>query len=290
MYEEHYKLTSDPFSLRPQAGKCFEHASYSKALSYLLYALQRQEGIMLVTGLPGTGKTSLVRDCVTQSSDMPVRFLEISSARLEAADFVYLLAHKLNVPVLDIGKTALLVEIEVLLHQVVDKGKRVVLLIDEAQSLTDNALDEVKNLANLEYGGKPLLQIFLIGQNSLRQRLKRDELMQVKQRITAACELQPIVEDEVASYIAHCLRESGWSGLPNIGRSVCSPLFFSSGGIPRRINLICSRLLLRGMVQDSERLDKHDMHAVLQDLRDEGLIKTIGNGDNENLDLDLYNE
>ena len=104
MYEAHYNLTEDPFRLRPRTRKCFEHASYAKALSYLLYALKRGEGMLLVTGLPGTGKTTLVRDCVIQSSNTPVRFVEISSGLLDAEGFVYLLAHKLGIPTKDVRK------------------------------------------------------------------------------------------------------------------------------------------------------------------------------------------
>ena len=274
MYETHYKLKSDPFRLRPRAERCFQHASYAKALSYLLYALQRGEGLLLVTGMPGTGKTTLVRDCVTQSSNTPVQFVEISSGRLDAEGFVFMLAHKLGIPAKGVTKVAQLIEIENRIQQVVNEQKRVVLLIDEAQSLTNEALDEVKNLANMEHHGAPLMQIFLIGQNSLKQRLKEIELAQVMQRITAACELKPMTADDMTSYIKHCLRESGWSGLPKIGSSIVSPIFWNTGGIPRRVNLICSRLLLRGMVQNSERLDENDVEAVLRDLREEGLMQT----------------
>ena len=286
MYEAHYKLKDDPFRLRPRTEKCFEHASYAKALSYLFYALQRGEGLLLVTGLPGTGKTTLVRDCVTQSSSTPVRFIEISSGRLDADDIVYLLAQKLGISTKNVRKVALLLEIEARLQQVVDDGNRTVLLIDEAQSLTNEALDEVKNLSNLEYQGAPLLQIFLIGQNSLKQRLREVELAQVLQRITAACELRPMTADDMTSYIKHCLRESGWSGLPRIGSSVIKPLFWNTGGIPRRVNLICSRLLLRGMVQNLERLDKNDLDAVLHDLREEGLIQMADNQNDDAMDYE----
>ena len=194
MYEAHYKLTRDPFRLRPRTEVCFQHASYAKALSYLFYAMEKGEGLLLVTGSPGTGKTTLIRDCVSQTSDSPVQFLEISTGSINGDDLIYLIANKLALPIDGIRKVAMLANIEKTLRKVVDKGQKTVLLIDEAQSLGNEALDEVKNLANLEYRSSPLMQIFLVGQTSLKQRLQSSELSQVLQRVTAACELKPMAE------------------------------------------------------------------------------------------------
>jgi len=137
MYESYYNLSADPFQLRPHFGAGYGHKSYKKAESYMLYALNRGEGLLLVTGLPGTGKTSLVRDCSRQYTDRRVRFIELSSGRLGSNDVVYLIAYKLGLIEDDQTPVERLAALETGIRQVIDQGSRVIIVIDEAQSLSD---------------------------------------------------------------------------------------------------------------------------------------------------------
>jgi len=238
----------------------------------MLYALNRGEGLLLVTGLPGTGKTSLVRDCSRHYTDRRVRFIELSSGRLGSDDVAYLIAYKLGLTEENQKPVERLAALENGLRHIVEEGNRVIVVIDEAQSLTDDALDEIKNLSNMEFKDEPLLQFFLVGQKSLKERLQRPALSQVMQRITAACELDPMSYEDMIQYVRHCLVQSDWDGNPEIQEAALQEIFANSGGIPRRINLLASRLLLRGMVQNLTVLDKSDVEVVISNLRSEGLL------------------
>jgi len=240
----------------------------------MLYALKRGEGLLLVTGLPGTGKTSLVRDCSRQYTDRRVRFIELSSGKLGSNDVAYLIADKLGLTRDNQKPVERLAALEKGLRLIADQGNRVIVVIDEAQSLTDEALDDVKNLSNMEFKEEPLLQFFLVGQKSLKERLQQPRLSEVMQRITAACELNPMTYDDMVEYIRHCLVQCGWKGNPEIQEAALQEIFASSGGIPRRVNLIASRLLLRGMVQNLTVLGKPDIEVVLSDLQSEGLLNS----------------
>lgn len=238
----------------------------------MLYALNRGEGLLLVTGLPGTGKTSLVRDCSRQYTDRRVRFIELSSGKLGSNDVIYLIAYKLGL--IDAIQTPVerLAALESGLRLIADQGSRVIIVIDEAQSLADEALDDIKNLSNMEFKHEPLLQFFLVGQKSLKERLQQPGLSQVMQRITAACELHPMSYEDMVDYIRYCLEQCDWTGNPEIQKPALQEIFANSGGIPRRINLLVSRLLLRGMVENLTVLEKSDMEVVLSDLHTEGLL------------------
>jgi len=221
--------------------------------------LARAEGLLLVTGAPGTGKTTLIRECIREAGSEKVTFVEISSGSLDRKDFLYLIALHFGIEPEGLSSAIVLVKLKKKFEALYDEGRRAVLLVDEAQGLQVDALDEVKTLSNLEYEGMPLVQLFLVGQKSLAERLKKPESEQVMQRITAACELVAMSEEESKHYVLHCLSSSGWNGSPEITDSVLENIYVSGEGIPRRTNLICSRLLLRGMLSELAKLDVQDL-------------------------------
>lgn len=271
MYQSFYGLSDDPFRMSPCEEGCFAHPSFAKARSYILYMVQRAEGILVLTGSPGLGKTTLVRNSINQDEEENVSFVEISGDHLAADDFLFMVAYRFGLECHGLSKGRILATLERRLAQLSDSGRRAVLLIDEAQDLDVASLNEVKSLSNLEHRGKPLVQIFLIGQNSLLKTLHRPELEAVLQRVTAACQLEPMTREEVGEYLIHRLDACGWQGDPSIEASVSDIIFQHSGGVPRRINLIGSRLLLRGMINDSHELKELDVKMVLDELYREGL-------------------
>lgn len=281
MYQSFYGLSDDPFRMSPSAGDCYVHRTFAKASSYIVYTLHRGEGILLITGDPGLGKTTLVRNCVLEEGLDGVTFAEVSGGHLSADDFLYVTANRFGLECDGLSTGRILTKLEQKLVSLQQQGRRGVLLVDEAQDLDIASMNEVKSLSNLEFHGRPLLQIFLVGQSSLLQYLRQPELAPVFQRVTAACRIKPMTLEEVGEYIKHRLSSCGWKGDPSIEDSVMDVIFQHSGGNPRRINLICSRLLLRGMIKDSHDLTQLDVKMVLDELYREGL--DIDQGQNQNV-------
>lgn len=272
MYANFYGLSSEPFRLTPSGRACYEHKTFQRAKSYLLYALSQREGILVLTAPPGMGKSSLVSEFLRESVGSRILVAEIISSRLGADDLLGLVAARFDVPPEGLSKSALLSRLEQRLRDVHENGRRAVLIIDEAQGLSADALEEIRGLTNLNADGKPLLQIFLVGQPALRTLVDSPGLEQLHQRIIATCRLDPLDEAETKAYVEHCLREADWQGNPKL-KDVIYPLLYSESlGVPRRINLICTRLLLRGLVERTSSLGLSDLTSALDDLRQEGLL------------------
>ena len=154
-----------------------------------------------------------------------------------------------------------------------ERARRVLLIVDEAQDLTEEALEELRLLTNLQHGQQPLLQIFLVGQDPLQRLIRRPSMDQLKQRIVAACHLEPLTLHETQEYLSHRLECAGWTGDPTISAEVVRLIHAASLGIPRRINIAADRLLLHGFVEAKHKLDETDGREVLAELRDERLFE-----------------
>lgn len=258
--------------MSPDARLRYEHASYNKARSYIRYALHRQEGIVLVTGKPGTGKTTLIEDLSLELSDSRVIITRISCNQLDADDLLRHYVDQLDLDVPDKEKSSLLGAIEASLVNCRKRGEWPVLILDEAQSLTVEALDLVRMLTNFQRDGTPLLQVFLLGQEELRHKVQLPELEQLHQRIVAASRIESLTEEESQQYWKHRLGASGWDSNPVMSDDIYPLLFAASSGIPRWINLIGSRYLLHGMVEQSHELGFEALSTVLRELFAEELL------------------
>jgi len=278
MYEHFYGLNSDPFRLSPTGRSCYEHETYRRARSYLLYALGRREGVYLLTGLPGTGKTTLIRQTVRQISDASILLVDIVVSRLGEDDVVDLIAARFGCTTENTTRAKTLQNLEQRLRDLRAQGRHSVLIMDEAQGLTAGALEEIRGLTNLEAEDEPLLQIILVGQPPLLALVQTPALEQLHQRIVAACELSALAENEIKPYVEHCLQARGWKDNPKIADGIYPIVYRESLGVPRRINLLCSRLFLRGMVNKLSELNLPDIKAVLKDLREEGLLLSNDSG------------
>tara|TARA_R110000787_G_scaffold74017_8_gene164705 strand:+ start:6184 stop:8208 length:2025 start_codon:yes stop_codon:yes gene_type:complete len=271
MYQHYYKLNAEPFRLTPDHKFCFNHKSYAKAKAYMQYAFERAEGFVMVTGKPGTGKTTLVNDLVNTLPKSEVTLATLVSTQLEANDLLRTSAYSFGLDGNVTHKATILQDLAKLLIANYRKGKRALLIIDEAQDLAPSALEELRLLTNFQLNNQPLIQIFLIGQESLVELVRRPGLEQVHQRLIAACHLEALKEEDTRAYIKHRLKRVGWRGDPAISDAVFSLVFQFSHGVPRRINLICSRLLLHGSVEERHQLGAEDARIVLQELEQEQL-------------------
>ncbi|MCK7583154.1 MAG: AAA family ATPase [Chromatiales bacterium] len=273
MFEAFYGFGADPFRLTPDRTFCFDHANFSKARAYVEYALLRGEGFVVITGHPGMGKTTLIRDLqarlIATGAGMQIGL--VANSRLDAEDLLRMTAHAFGLEVPVGTKSSLLIQLNAFFLTQHRAGRRVLLIIDEAQDLLVAGLEELRLLTNFEQAGKPLLQILLVGQRPLHDLIQTESLDQLRQRIVAAWALEPLTPAETVGYVRHRLERAGWLGDPAFDPGVLQQVHVFSRGIPRLINLVCNRLLLRGFSLELHRLSVDDARSVVAELLEEGL-------------------
>jgi type II secretory pathway predicted ATPase ExeA len=271
MYEDFYGLKTDPFRLTSDHRFSFSHASYSRARASVQYALLRAEGFVMITGGPGTGKTTLIHDLMADLPRNEFIVGYLASSQLGADDLLRMTAHAFGMESAAPKKAQILMRLMEFLAQQYRLGLHALLIIDDAQDLAPAAMEELRLLNNLQQGGQQLLQIVLLGQEELRLLLRRPEMEQVHQRLVAAWHLEPLSPEETVGYVRHRLETAGWTGDPVIEPGVLPIVHAFSKGIPRRINLICSRLLLHGFMEQSHSITQADAETVAHNLGDEEL-------------------
>lgn len=281
MYEIFYNLRAEPFRLSPDHTFCYEHKGYAKARAYMAYAFMRAEGFVMITGRPGTGKTTLIGDLIESLASDNVTTANLVCTQLQADDLLKTVAYSFGVGSGDLDKAELLQRLTVRFHNWHRDGKRTLLIVDEAQDLSSSAMEELRLLTNIQVDGQPLLQIFLLGQPELRDLILSPEMEQVHQRIVAASHLEALAVEETEEYIRHRLEAVGWCNDPALSKSIYPLIHKFSEGVPRRINLICSRLFLHGGVEQRHQIGVQDVKVVIGELQDESLAagSTFSAGD-----------
>jgi putative secretion ATPase (PEP-CTERM system associated) len=272
MYEPVYHFAADPFRLSPDQRFSFQHRSYHKAKAYLRYALNRAEGFVMITGTPGSGKTTLLNDLLTEIDPARTVTAHLVTTQLEASDLLRLVTFAFGLRAEGLDKATLIQHLERFLLQQYHARKRALLIIDEAQDLTDSALEEMRLLTNLQHKNIPLLQVFLVGQEGLQAMVQKPAMEQLLQRMIASSRLDPMAAEETAAYVLHRLRIAGWHQDPQLSIGALRRIHLFSRGIPRRVNQLCSRLLLYGSLEEKHRLDSKDVQAVIAELREEQLL------------------
>jgi len=263
MFEEFYGLVGRPFQLTPDPAFYFESQTHRKALSYLSYGLAQGEGFIVITGEAGAGKSTLARHLLATIDRTGLTAAEFVSGRFAAEDIVGAVAHAFGLAVNLEDKAGALGAIEAFLHGEARAGRRCLLVVDEAQNLSAEALEELRMLSNFQLGAHPLLQILLLGQEGLRDTLRdQPRLEHLRQRVIAAHHLEALCKDEIEPYICHRLGKVGWAGRPGFAPDVFPALFRASGGVPRRLNQLVSRLLMLGAVERREALDRAMVEQV----------------------------
>jgi putative secretion ATPase (PEP-CTERM system associated) len=270
MYESFYGLTGKPFQLNPDPSFFFGSKGHSSAYSYLKYGVFQGEGFIVVTGEIGAGKTTLVRTLLEELDPRKVVAVQLVSTQLEADDLLRSVATAFGLPVRGTDKAQLLATIEAFLTSLVTEQKRALLVVDEAQNLAPRAMEELRMLSNFQLGDRALLQSFLVGQPELRELLRSPSMQQLRQRVIASYHLGPMDEDETRGYIEHRLRRVGWKDDPGFDPAVFHAIYRATGGIPRKINLLCNRLLLASYLAEKHAIDQADVDAVIGEIRAEG--------------------
>jgi general secretion pathway protein A len=282
MYESFYGLTGKPFQLNPDPAFYFGSRGHKRAFAYLQYGVHQSEGFIVITGEIGAGKTTIVRNLFEQIDRSTLIAAQLVSTQLDAEDMLRAVAVAVGLTVKPGDKAMQLASLEAFLCQLAVESKRALLVIDEAQNLTPRAVEELRMLSNFQLGDKALLQSFLIGQPELRSMMQGPRMQQLRQRVIASCHLGPLDRDETQAYIEHRLQHVGWKGDPSFTPPCFDVIHTLTGGIPRRINTLCNRLLLSSFLGEKHVLDVGDVHAIAREINEElgpgATLSTMGAG------------
>ena len=267
MYDDHYGLTGRPFALTPDPKFWFDTATHKKAMAYLGYGLSQGEWFIVITGEPGVGKTTLLGHLTATIDAERLNVIKIVTTQIEAEDLLHLVAAGLGIDTGGQAKAQVLGAIERGLHAVARTGRRTLLIVDEAQALPVASLEELRMLSNFQAGGYPLLQIFLLGQPEFRASLQGSAgLEQLRQRVIAMHQLDPMRADEVEPYLIHRLSIVGWRGRPRFTNDAIAAIHGWSGGVPRLVNQLAGRVMLFGAIEGIDTFTGEDVAGVIADL------------------------
>jgi general secretion pathway protein A len=259
MYHDFYRLKENPFNVTSDPDFFFASKRHSEAISSLIYGIEQRKGILVITGEIGTGKSTLCRKLLKQF-DKEVKFALILNPKFSELQLLQLIVHDLNIPTKQRNKFGLVQALNEFLIKESNLGNNIVLIIDEAQNLSVNQLEMVRLLSNLETEKEKLLQIILLGQPELYEKLQLPELRQLRQRITVNFHLQPLEKSDITHYIHHRIttaRELNQNQDLLFTEQAIDAIYRYTQGTPRTINILCDRALLAGFVAETYAIDEY---------------------------------
>lgn len=276
VYKSVYNLQGQPFRLGPDYRFSFGHQTYNDAKSYLKYAISEGEGIVAITGAPGTGKTTLISSLISELDIDQVQVGVVTNVQLDSGSLLGMVIDAFSLKLDRSDNVSAIQGFKLyLLHQY-KKGRRVILIVDEAQGLTAELLEELRLFSNFQHNTHLLLQIFLVGQEPLMGIVRSPGMEQLHQRLIAAAQLKPLEFEQTVDYVMHRLSCVGWKNDPVFTDEALSLIHKFSAGVPRRINLICHRLFLHAGLKDKHELVGGYALNVIVELHKEGLLTQIG--------------
>lgn len=265
MYLKHYGFREPPFNITPDPKFLFFASHHREAYDHLIYGIAHRKGFIALTGEVGSGKTTICR-AVLSALARNVRTALILNPGLTETQLLRAILHDFGLTAKGRDRLGYIETLNTFLLEQLTLGHNVALIIDEAQDLTTDVLEQVRLLSNLETDQHKLLQIVLCGQPELEQRLATSELRQLRQRITVRYHLFPLTEDEVRQYIDHRLKTAGWTGGVLFQPAAVRRIYRFSGGIPRLINAICDVALLAGYAAGEQDVNENCVKKGIQQL------------------------
>ena len=270
MYESFYGLSAKPFRLRPDPHFFYGSRGHKRAMAYLDYGLSQGEGFIVITGEVGAGKTTLVRNLFNNLPSEQIVAAHIVNTHLDSDDTLRMVVAAFGLPYENVSKTDLLTRLEQFLRHSDQQGRRALLVVDEAQNLNPRTVEELRMLSNFQTtDDRCLLQTFLVGQPEFRTTLHSPTMQQLRQRVIASYHLGPMDAEETQAYIEHRLATVGWKGDPAFSRPAHAAIYNYTGGIPRKVNTLCDRLLLMGYLEELHAFEEAHVAEVIKDITEE---------------------
>lgn len=265
MYKAYFGLSTKPFELVPNPHFLFMSHSHKKAINYLTYGLQEQAGFILLAGEVGSGKTTLVRNLINDL-DEEIALSRVFNTRAEAAQILAMINEDFGLEIAGKDKLTLLRDLNDHLVTLHAEGRRALIIIDEAQNLSAEVLEEIRLLSNLEADTAKLVQIVLVGQPELLEVITRPELRQLRQRIEVHCQLEPLTRAEVEGYVYHRLETAGNREAVFWHEGTFDLIHHYSEGVPRLINQFCDFALLCVFAEQKRELSLEMLQEVIGDI------------------------
>ncbi len=268
MYEAYYGLKDRPFQLTPNPQWFFASKLHKRALAYLQYGLSQGEGFIVITGDVGTGKTTIANQLLAKLDPHQIIARQIVTSKLNPDDLLRMICSVFQLQVKEHNKATYLEAISAYLQALAQQKKRALLLVDEAQNLPLESIEELRMLSNFQLAGKPLLQSFLLGQNELNAVIQSPHMEQFRQRIIASSNLSALSVEDCQAYIEYRIQAAG--GPAALLDNACFAMIHQfSSGIPRKINNLMDRVLLYGFLEEIKTFTPHDVQQVIQEISGE---------------------
>jgi putative secretion ATPase (PEP-CTERM system associated) len=275
MFTKFYNLRAEPFLLTPDERFYFESTVHSQAMAHLTYGLTRGEGFIVITGDVGAGKTTLVKRLIATIDPNKIVAAHVVTTLLSGHDLLHMVAAAFGLQNLPQDKSGLLLLLQNFFNETHREGRRALLIVDEAQNLSETALEELRMLSNFQIDNAAPFQSFLVGQPQFRRVIASASLEQLRQRVIASYHLGPLSSQECGQYVMHRLGQVGWTGDPKFEASAISALYRHSGGIPRRMNTLGSRLMILGFLDELHVFTADDVNRVAADLANETSVEAV---------------
>jgi len=271
MYTKFYGLQKKPFSLSPDPDYLFMSSKHEKVYIHLRYAIFENKNFAVITGEIGSGKTILINFLLRQIKES-FKIAYIRNTLVSPVQFLKFICQEFKISVEGFDKPKILDTLREFLLKEYSANHRVILIIDEAQNLSFQTLEEIRLISNIETEKEPLWQIILVGQPELRKKLRHPSLKQFAQRVTVYCHLEPLNKEETFEYIRHRLRVAGARNLDIFTKDAMEAIYQHSKGIPRLINILCDTALVYGFADGLSYIDKNVIENVVEDRKKEGLF------------------
>lgn len=266
MYQQFYGLREMPFNITPDPKFLFLAPPHQEALQHLRYGIAEKKGFIVLTGEVGCGKTTICRKLLEELEGQNIETALILNPRLSETELVQAILRELDVVPVRGSHQDLLNQLNQHLLGLVAQNKEILLIIDESQNMSVDALEHLRMLSNLETNTQKLLQIILIGQPELTEKLRRKDLRQLRQRVLVFCNLRTLTEQEIGNYVAHRITLAGGHGRPAFTRRAIRLIARKSKGIPRVINNLCDKSILSAFIKSRDRVTWWDVRRAVKDM------------------------